>query len=272
MSLQYREWAPDPRLRPWVRCFWALEHAAGAGQPERVLPDGSVELVLHYGDRFREYRPGSVTPNLQPRSLLVCGQRRFMLIEPTGVAGMIGVRFAPGAARRFVGIPLDRIGDVVAVGDLWGAEGRELEDRVRAADSDRTRGEMVEAFLLRRLDAVSDPLVNEALHVVFRSCGRVRVGDLARAGLVSPRTLERRFRAEVGLPPKELCRIARFQRVLRSLREPRPGSIGWADVAAIAGFADQAHLTRDFRDIAGLPPEAFRHERHDYTNLFVAAG
>ncbi len=119
MNVRYREWAPHPGLAGYVRFLWVLEHPAGLGEPERVLPDGCAEFVLHYGDGFVQHAPEGAEPLRQPRSLLVSAQRRYMLIEPQGCAGMIGVRFAPGAGRHFTGMPLDRIDcETVAAAEL----------------------------------------------------------------------------------------------------------------------------------------------------------
>jgi AraC-like DNA-binding protein len=78
---------------------------------------------------------------------------------------------------------------------------------------------------------------------------------LAALSGCSRRSLERRFDAAVGMPPKRLARIVRFQRVFREAREA--ASAGWVEVALRCGYADQSHLIRDFRELAGEPPTAF---------------
>ena len=268
-ALRYHEWRPRRELAPWVRCFWLLEQGGTPAGPERVLPDGTVEWVLHYGARFRE-RQCDGGWRLQPRSVMVQGQHRFLLIEPTGPAGMIGVRFEPGAVSRFLSAPLEALDRTQSLTDLFGHHGRELEQRLVAARAEDARIRAVERFLLHRLSRQSAGLtgpVEAVLQAIHRQRGQVAIAVVAREYGISLRTLERRFRRRVGVTPKTLCRIERFQHVLDWL--PRVERDGWAAVARRTGFADQAHLSRDFRSIAGISPEAYRNEQHAFSDAFL---
>src|SRR5262249_59691377 len=96
--------------------------------------------------------------------------------------------------------------------------------------------------------------LRSAVDRLLRSGGRACVGALAESAAWSPRQLEREFRRRVGLSPKALSRIARFQNLLRlALRHP---TRNWAELAADAGYADQAHMTREFRALSGATPAA----------------
>jgi methylphosphotriester-DNA--protein-cysteine methyltransferase len=106
----------------------------------------------------------------------------------------------------------------------------------------------LERALLELERGSADPLVDEAARLLSRSSD---VGAAASQLGVSPRQLERRFKAHVGISPKYFARIRRFQRVFPAMEED---SAGWVDAAADCGYYDQAHLIRDFRDFAGEPP------------------
>jgi len=101
--MQYRELSPAPVLRPYVRCYWTMEApATGEAGPQRVLPDGCVEIVINLGARF--VRHLATHSELQPRVLVVGPTTRHLAIAPTGVVRLIGIRFSPGGALPFLSV------------------------------------------------------------------------------------------------------------------------------------------------------------------------
>ena len=112
--MQYHEYPPPPSLRPYVRCFWALEAPAVPGgalessAEETVLPDGCTELIVHFGDRYR-VREASPAPGGAPavprvQSFAVVGGpiQRAIRLEPTGATGIVAARFEPHGAAAFL--------------------------------------------------------------------------------------------------------------------------------------------------------------------------
>jgi AraC-like DNA-binding protein len=108
------------------------------------------------------------------------------------------------------------------------------------------------AARLPRLRGI-DPLVG---HALARFGAEAQVGEVVRECGCSHRYFTARFRHDVGLKPKTFCRLQRFSRVLETLAEEP--AVGWAELAAAEGYADQPHLTRDFREFAGLSPGSYR--------------
>jgi AraC-like DNA-binding protein len=252
--MHYREHEPPAPLRPFVRCLWTLDDPdPRRDRPaEPVVPDGSMELVFHLGDPFR--RPGA---GVQPRALVAGQITGPLVLQPTGRVHVVGVRFHPAGAAAFVREPLDRIaGATPALEHFWGREAEGLLDRLAAARDRRARLALLGAALLERLDGLrAPPWVEGAVRAIEAWRGRIGIEELAGAAGVSRRTLERGFRAHVGAGPKLLCRIARFQRALRLLGVAPAG--GGAAVALECGYADQAHLVREFHALAGAPPGRF---------------
>jgi AraC-like DNA-binding protein len=144
---------------------------------------------------------------------------------------------------------------VVSLEDVLG--GDELVERLHDAASWQARFALLDALLLRRLDAAPpvDARVQQAWTRLRSSDGAIEIGALAREVGWSRRHLAQRFRTEVGLAPKTVARILRFERVTRTLRAN--GGDGLAEVAYACGYADQAHLNRDFRELAGTTPTDF---------------
>jgi AraC-like DNA-binding protein len=184
---------------------------------------------------------------------------RPALIGHPGRQAGLQLSLTPAGARALLGVPAGALASLDApVDDVLGAPGRELVDRVRSAPDWPARFAAVEQVLLRsgRPSAGPAPEVAEAWRLTTASGGRLRVAEVAARVGWSDRHLGERFRAETGLTPKEAARVVRFDRARRALAA-RVGRGGPGDLAGLAlamGYADQAHLTREWRALAGLPP------------------
>lgn len=205
----------------------AAPDAAPAAAP--VLPDGCMDLLWTEGRLFvagpdtHAYLPGVREPG------------RY-----------VGIRFAPGTAPAVLGAPAHELRDRrVELADLWSAaEVRRLTARVDAAEDPVVALEAVAGE--RAADRPPpDPLLTE----VVRSLGAGRgVAETADAAGLGARQLHRRCLPAFGYGPKTLARVLRLQRALALARSGLP----YADTAATAGFADQAHLARDVKELTGM--------------------
>ena len=263
--MEYKEFQPQPALRPFVRCYWALR-SRGVPEIQRVLPDGCCELILHFGDEFRQH-DGSLSW-VQPRMLFIGPSGRALLIEPGEYVDIVAVRFRPGGAGLLLRQPLSELRDVTAsLQDVGVGFGFDIMDQLAVLAAE-ARVALLEQLLLKRLRAVvPDPLIARAQTMIMATSGKVLVEGVARESGVSVRQLQRRFSERVGLSPKQLSRIARVQHAIRVASEP---GASLARIAVQAGYADQAHFTRDFTAIAGVTPAAFFRETHTMNELFLA--
>jgi methylphosphotriester-DNA--protein-cysteine methyltransferase len=277
MPLSYEQFSPAGELHRWVECYWRLTGEAGlAPHPQRILPDGYVEIILHLGDPFLRVDEG--TPAARQARTLFAGQMiRPVRVVATGRTCVWGIRLHPWAAAAVAGVPAseltDRIEDAEAVCPrLVKAMTRGLSDAIDAVaavdaidamdgDEDRAAERCVRALdriLMRHLmrAAPIDPLVMAAGRLLLRAPRPI--ADVARRMGVSPRHLTRTFRHAVGLTPKMFARISRFQRVAAVLDDDGPGGEVLAGVALACGYYDQSHLVRDVRAFAGGTPVALR--------------
>ncbi|HLF84754.1 MAG TPA: helix-turn-helix domain-containing protein [Blastocatellia bacterium] len=271
--MRYEEFRPVEPLATFVKCFWVLEspapHSAG---PERILPDGCTEIVFHLGDPFDQHHSDGTTER-QPLALLVGQMRRHLLIRPTGRVRVLGVRFWPGGAYPFLTLPQNEIaGRVIALDSIWGAITSELHSRIADAATPAESVAHIEATLLARLNNFRrhDNGVLRAIGLILRSGGHVPVESLAVNMGVSLRRLDRTFNTRVGLPPKTLCRIVRFQRVFKMLEQKENGR-DWVQIALDCGYYDQAHFVKEFKEFAGKAPTSYFAEQNAMSELFTGA-
>lgn len=253
--MNYTEHQPMPVLADYLECVWFVSDAdaSPAARPvERVLPDGCIEWIFHLGAPFQRWTQAEGW-QLQARSFVVGELTQFLLLQPGGPVSVMGVRFKPGGAYRFLALPLDLLTDrTISTEDVWGPGARYLEEAVLSARTDAERTRLVEGFLVQRLLISARPRFDAAITHIISSRGRMRMGQLADSVGWSRRQLEREFRASAGLSPKALARIIRFQNLLRLVGE---GELcEWASLALESGYADQPHMVREFREFSGQSP------------------
>jgi AraC-like DNA-binding protein len=246
----YSEMAPAQALRSWIECYWHLRGAHDQSVRNRILPDGCTDLIVNLS---RSDAPFIVGP--MPTA---------EVIEVASEVDLFGVRFRPGGAHRFLATPLhELLGSRVTASDL-GIDGDALADELWHTDG-RQRVAVVDRFLFARLRRVRpSALRDEALTVRavahFRATrGGASVSAVAAALGVGTRRLERAFDGNVGLRPKALARVLRFRQLVAMMgRVERPN---WATIALQAGYADQAHMIREFRTLSGVTPSQYHEER-----------
>lgn len=267
--MDYRELAPAPALRPYVRCYWTLRALATEGaSPQRVLPDGCVEIVINLGARFVRHDESGRT-EIQPRTLIVGPTTRHLFIAPTGAIRLIGIRFAPGGAVPFLSVSPREVRDAApSLADVAPPLEAHVVDRLAEA-SPGTEAAILDAALgarLARARRVTDQRILASVRATFAAAQTLRVDALVSLTGLGTRQIERAFRDTVGFGPKTLCRLARFQRVVREIEPVRRPS--WARLAAQHGYADQSHLAREFHEFAGTTLTNYVNELHPMSDRF----
>jgi AraC-like DNA-binding protein len=241
----YLERAPAAALGRRVACVWVQRVAPGAGTYEhRTVPNASVELVC-------DTASGAVT---------VVGPQRAARVERLAAGStIVGLRLAPGAAPAVLGPNAAELRDLhVELADLWGRSAAELRGRIAEAPTAGAAARLLEEAIAAREPGDADPVVAAAVQRLAPWGGR-EVRDVAAELFVSPRNLRRRCVAAVGFGPKELQRVLRFQGFI-ALSYGHGYAADLARLSATAGYADQAHLTRECRRLTGLSPRLFLRE------------
>jgi AraC-like DNA-binding protein len=218
-------------------------------------PGTAILLVAQYRTLVR----GEWQLGLQSAS---CGERSATQIRtgvvdvhPKGPLGAILVYLRPAAAVRILGAPLGEFADTkVDLKDVFNV--REvilLEEMLAEARNSGTSLAFLESFLLRQLRRTEPESLACQAAVCLQRHPALSVRELATKLDISERHLSRCFRTTFGIGPKRFARVARIEKVLAARRE----GAAWDDIAYTLGFADQAHMIRDFNDIVGQSPQAF---------------
>jgi AraC-like DNA-binding protein len=254
---------PAPALRQYVDSYVGfdlrgLPTGVHCGPPSRALTavislSDPIEVAAGVDDGSPVTRFSSVAGGLMCRSVAIHHDGRQQGVQ---------VSLTPLGARAVYGMPAAVLAHrLVPLDELLGALGVELVDRLRAATTWSARFTALDELLLRAVGrgAGGDPVrpeVAEAWRRLVAARGCVQVGAVAEELGWSRRHLTERFRGELGLSPKTLARVLRFEHAheLATAQHPPP----WADVATISGYADQAHLVRDWREFTGRSPTAWR--------------
>ena len=267
--MRYREVRPKEPLGRFVECFWTLESDSQerAIHPERILPDGCVEIILNLSSPFQEYRTGGEV-RVQPKHFLVGQMTEPMLILPTGTVQSIGIRFHPAGTFPFFRFPMsEATNKVVELAALSADFAHELVNATEYGQSIADKIFALERILIGRvLEAKHDSWLMGLAWDIMNSRGTVSIDSLAGSVGVSSRQLERRFLHEIGLSPKLFCRILRFQQIFRAFEQ---NNGRWAAIAAECGYYDQAHLIRDFQQFANETPSVLLAEMGGLTEALT---
>ena len=253
--------APHPLLARFVKTAWAsLPATAEAKAParEHVLPTGLMHLVFRLsGPAVRIFDSATDSEGRQLGHTLVGGPRAgFYAKDVSAPSPSVGVQLLPGAAQALLGLPADELAvQHVNLEDLWGCGAGLAREQLLGAATPQEALCRLEGLLLQRLRAgpaqAAHPVVVLALRQFEAGMG---VEDaVARSGY-SHRQFIRLFTQAVGLGPKLYCRVRRFQTALPLVQSP----LALAAVAVEAGYSDQPHFNREFREFAGLTPEQYR--------------
>ncbi len=275
MTVVYR---PAPPLDQYIECLWYQDLRAPY-QRERILPTGTLELMINFGTPFRLYDSMQAQQFTQYTDGWIVGlHTTYLLNELLGNSHLIGVRFKPGGIHPFFTLPASELHNrVVPLELLWGGFFHELRERLLAAPDTTARFALLERVLLTRWHAAQHSAPTDAWAVMqyavrqmALSHGALNIRALSDQIGISQKHLITCFRRMVGVPPKTLARIYRFQHVLHSIDPVQ--TVDWAQIALSAQYYDQSHFNHDFAAFTGLNPTAYLQMRQQVFGDSLRAG
>lgn len=216
--------------RGLLACAWSRRSTAGGPAVFRIVPDACVDVIWHR----------------ESGRLFVAGPDTRAHVTPNSPGELVGVRFATGRSAAGLGVPADALRDArVDLAELWPERAGRLAEALAATGTGNRAQTLLVSAVLAGVRRDPDPTVPAVLALARDGA---RVGAIADAIGLTERQLHRRSLAAFGYGPKVLQRVLRFDRAMRLAR----GGTGPADVAHEAGYADQAHLSREVRAFAGV--------------------
>jgi AraC-like DNA-binding protein len=264
---EHHRYRPGEPLCRYVAWYTGYRQRGVPPARHRGLPSPYLTLIFTLDEPLSiEAHPDPGQPPGEFRALLGGLHSAPALIRHEGAQSGLQLALRPPGVRALLGLPAGELADIdVPAEAVLGGVCAELRDRIRGVASWPERFAVLDEILLRQLitggeAAAVAPEVLWAWRQLLRAGGSVRVGDLATETGWSSRHLASRLRAEIGLTPKAAARVIRFDRAKQTLisrvrtRAFQDGGYQLADLAADTGYFDQAHLAREFRSLAGVPP------------------
>lgn len=252
--VQFLEIPAPPALASVVQSFWFLRGNLTGAPAEVIVPDGRMEIVLHLGEPFAQVdERGRARGQVDA---LAAGQLTGPIrLQPRGESDVIGIRLRSSAARAVLRAPISELNETVTpLAEVRRSLVEVLTDAAARESAPEARVQRLTA-VLGRVGVSEPPALVRAAVRALSDPNPPAVHTLARELGTTPRTLERRVLEETGLSPRMLRKVFRFRRAFRLLSGIPAGR--WGTVATQAGYFDQAHLIRDFKQFAGASPSAF---------------
>ena len=266
--MNYAEQKPSGLACSFVRMYWQLSHEGrnGYAEAEAVLPDGCVELIFHFGDRFVTYH-ASGEEEKQPRSVVAGQLSSRMLIGPSGATDIFAVRLRSEAGFALLKVPMSELRDkIIDMRAVIGSREGELYERLSAAKTVQSRIEAFERAVFRGSVREVDRGLAASVRSLRATGGSLAISRCAAELGWSTRRLERAFKEQIGLTPKTFARIVRFQSFISTAAD---AGLPLLDSALAAGYFDQAHLIKDFRDLAGTTPTEYFASQQSFATNFL---
>jgi AraC-like DNA-binding protein len=263
---------PGTALRPFVRLVWASEPGEAAGPEatplsplswERMLPSGLAHVVLRLsGPPLYMLSADGTGPVQVIRHGIVGGPRASAYIKQVADAETVGVELSAGATLALLGVPGRQLAERHApLDDVLGPVTESWCDELAGLPNASARAQRFEALLISRLrERVLHPVVRHAIDRFSDATRSASVSAVVSESGYSHRRFISLFEESTGITPKRFARVVRFRETLEALKRGELSGESLGALAAALGYADQAHLTREFREYAGITPARYRQE------------
>lgn len=248
-----REFEPAQELSHYIESYWSWA-TDSVEVLDPLFPDAAPEFIVHL-DRLPFRQDDSGDWRRQPRAFLYCAAYRTVELSIREPMRLFAIRFRPWGVGMFSSTAMSQMLDrEVLPGDAFGNLGLDLEREIRGASGDQERVDRVNATLSivvqqktpfrRRLDRL----------LSATGGGLCSSAQMAQELSMSSRSFQRLWNDVVGLQPRRYVQLMRFHRALEMIE----AGVALKEVAAECGFSDQAHMARQIRSIADVPPSALQ--------------
>lgn len=253
----YQICKPISQLERFIQFFWILEQDSRLlnCQPQRIIANGCVEIILHFGDRIQNIRQNQ-TSDYQSRTLISGHLTEYFDVVQTGMTRFLCILFKPHALRLFFDLPANELtNQQVDLELIKGSYSYQLLDQIANAASNEDRIKIVETYLLKRLtesNIYNFERMSAVIDLVNTGTGNISVKEMAGKACLSDKQFYRIFSEQVGLSPKQFLRTIRLQQIFYLVQ--RNPQIELSELVYRCGYYDQAHFNNDFKLQTGMSP------------------
>ena len=266
--MKFQQIQPPECLKHYIRYYWVLESNAMEMLPRTfaAIADGNPGIIFHQSDSGKFYQENKELPDI-----FLYGQttKYTELISP-GNFRNIGVYFYPQAIKSIFGFnAAEFTNSCIDVNLIPSIHSKCLSEQLLNTPDLNDQIQVLSAYLFAQVktnNCLQDQLTSYAIKRIFEAKGDVNLKLLQNDLRLSERSFERRFKFEVGISPKLLSRIFRFQAAMNLLRERNFDKL--SDIAYEHNYADQSHFIRSFKEFAGLSPNQFQRQSNELVENF----
>lgn len=257
---------PPAELRKLVDCYWLVEDANTNRTLQKIIPDGYPEIVFHFGDPYR-IKLGNQW-ELQAASLLAGQITKFFFLENSGASNILGIKLKPTALTQLMDLEMALLTDrVISLQESGIRKLNILDELIRGAQDHAVRINIInEKFLEWSASMKVQVSVEKAIDAILSSNGVITVAAMCEQCKLSERQAERLFKKFIGLSPKFYTRVIRFSNIFQVAQEKK---LSWSEVGLEAGFYDQAHFIKDFKEFTGEDPSHYFFDEPNLANFFM---
>lgn len=257
--MNYQTFKPHQDLDSIVNFYWTLEVPYNPNNTkQKIIPDGFIEMTFNFGDKIKRYT--SDKKFVTHPCAMVMGQRtKSYFIEPIGNVDTFAICFYPYGFANFVNTPLENLVDKeIPIENLFGKiPAKKLEQEMVNAANTQQRIKIIETFLINKLNdnTTIESIVKSTVDVLLATNGSSSINNILKDELFKRRQLERKFKQQVGISPKQLGKVIRLQTALKIMLNSKNDSL--TNIAYESDYFDQAHFIKDFKEFTGTTPKEF---------------
>lgn len=246
--MSYQEFKPSPLLNQYIHSYWI----SSKGKSSRILPDGLIDIIFNFG---------RATSTLPSWNAGVSGMMtKFRDVNTNEDAMFIGIRFRPMHFHKWCKAPLNELKNItVQASDINPNWDHNLVAQIYQQKAIQDKLAFIEQYLLATIDEATlhrQSIIASVCNTISSSFTDLSLTTIAKDHHISSRQLERLFKAQVGVSMKEYHSIVRFIHTIESLSQHSSKSL--LHLAYDMGYYDHAHLTREIKKIAGVPPSQLK--------------
>jgi AraC-like DNA-binding protein len=265
----YKQVPASKHLQRFVKSYWMIDGLNDKTiRKEKIIPDGYLEMVFHYKEPYKSNINGSWRDKRD--KYVIAGQiSNHFYLENIGYTGMFGIKFQPWAFRTLFNIDMKSItDDNIQIPDNIMKEIKPLNSILDKKLAFETKVAESEKWLtdLLQTNKATVKKGESAAKMMLETNGALGLTEIKDKTNISERALQRYFKEYIGLSPKFYCRIIRFSHIFKLASSENPN---WTDIALQAGFYDQAHFIKDFKEFTGEEPSKYGFDESNAANLFL---